>query len=112
MNLELMKLRRIILLLALIFTVGSFESKGQIDSVFWFAAPWVSPSHAGNTPIALRISTFNAPTTVRVYQPAGTYDSTFVVPANSLSSLFLSSIVNTLESKPANSLSFCSYSLP
>jgi gliding motility-associated-like protein len=104
MNLELMKLRRIILLLALIFTVGSFESKGQIDSVFWFAAPWVSPSHAGNTPIALRISTFNAPTTVRVYQPAGTYDSTFVVPANSLSSLFLSSIVNTLESKPANSV--------
>lgn len=104
MNLELMKLRRIILLLALIFTVGSFESKGQIDSVFWFAAPWVSPSHAGNTPIALRISTFNTPTTVRVYQPAGTYDSTFVVPANSLNSHFLTSIVNTLESKPANSV--------
>jgi gliding motility-associated-like protein len=104
MNLELMKLRRIILLLALIFTVGSFESKSQIDSVFWFAAPWVTPSHAGNTPIALRISTFNSPTTVRVYQPAGTYDSTFVVPANSLNSHFLSSIVNTLESKPADNV--------
>lgn len=104
MNLELMKLRRIILLLALIFTVGSFESKGQIDSVFWFAAPWVTPSHANNVPIALRISTFNAPTTVRVYQPAGTYDSTFVVPANSLNSHFLSSIVNTLESKPADNV--------
>lgn len=104
MNLELMKLRRIILLLALIFTIGSFESKGQIDSVFWFAAPWVTPSHAGNTPIALRISTFNSPTTVRVYQPAGTYDSTFVVPANSLNSHFLTSIVNTLESKPADNV--------
>lgn len=104
MNLELMKLRRIILLLALIFTVGSFESKGQIDSIFWFAAPWVTPSHAGNTPLVLRISTFNAPTTVRVYQPAGTYDSTFVVPANSLNSHFLTSIVNTLESKPADNI--------
>lgn len=104
MNLELMKLRRIIVLLALIFTVGSFESKGQIDSVFWFAAPWVTPSHAGNTPLALRISTFNTPTTVRVYQPAGTYDSTFVVPANSLNSHFLTSIVNTLESKPADNV--------
>lgn len=104
MNLELMKLRRIILLLALIFTVGTFESKGQIDSVFWFAAPWVTPSHAGNTPLVLRISTFNAPTTVRVYQPAGTYDSTFVVPANSLNSHFLTSIVSTLESKPADNV--------
>ncbi len=99
-----MKLHRIILLLALIFTVGSFESKGQIDSVFWFAAPWVTPSHAGNTPLVLRISTFNTPTTVRVYQPAGTYDSTFVVPANSLNSHFLTSIVNTLESKPADNV--------
>ncbi len=104
MNLELMKLRRIIVLLALIFTVGSFEGKAQIDSVFWFAAPWVTPSHAGNTPLVLRISTFNAPTTVRVYQPAGTYDSTFVVPANSLNSHDLSAIVNTLESKPADNV--------
>ncbi|WP_169312096.1 PKD domain-containing protein [Fluviicola taffensis] len=99
-----MKLRQIIGLLVLIFTIGSFESKGQIDSVFWFAAPWVTPSHSGNTPIVLRISTFNAPTTVRVYQPAGTYDSTFVVPANSLNSHFLTSIVNTLESKPADNV--------
>ena len=99
-----MKLRQIILLLVLVFTIGSFESRGQIDSVFWFAAPWVTPSHAGNTPIALRISTFNSPTTVRVYQPAGTYDSTFVVPANSLNSHFLDGIVNTLESKPADNV--------
>lgn len=99
-----MKYIKILLLLSLSFTMGSFESKGQIDSVFWFAAPWVTPSHAGNTPLVLRISTFNAPTTVRVYQPAGTYDSTFVVPPNSLNSHFLTSIVNTLESKPANNV--------
>lgn len=87
-------------IVVLIFNVQ--QSSAQIDSVFWFAAPWVTPSHAGNTPIALRISTFNSPTTVRVYQPAGTYDSTFTVPANTLNSHFLTAIVNTLESKPAD----------
>ena len=87
-------------IVVLIFNVQ--QSSAQIDSVFWFAAPWVTPSHADNTPIALRISTFNSPTTIRVYQPAGTYDSTFTVPANTLNSHFLTAIVNTLESKPAD----------
>lgn len=91
-----------ILLTMLALTFNASKADAQIDTAFWFAAPWVTPDHAGNTPIALRISTFNAPTTVRVYQPAGTYDSTFVVPANSLNSHFLTPIVNTLESKPAN----------
>lgn len=91
----------IILLTSFIFGFAHLASS-QIDTAFWFAAPWVSPSHAGNTPIALRISTYGTPTTVRVYQPAGTYDSTFVVPANTLNSHFLDPIVNTLESKPAD----------
>lgn len=99
-----MKLRRILLILTLIFSFGSFEGKAQIDTAFWFAAPWVTPNHANSIPIAFRISTFGTPTTVRVYQPAGTYDSTFVVPANSLYSLFMDAIVNTLESKPANTV--------
>jgi gliding motility-associated-like protein len=89
-------------LLVLFFSPSKAEA--QIDTAFWFAAPWVTPDHASNIPIALRISTFNAPTTVRVYQPAGTYDSTFVVPANSLNSHFLTPIVNTLESKPADNV--------
>lgn len=97
-----MKGIRFSLILLIINLLFSTNSKAQIDSVFWFAAPWVTPSHAGNTPLVLRISTFNTPTTVRVYQPAGTYDSTFVVPPNSLNSHFLTSIVNTLESKPAD----------
>lgn len=99
-----MKLRQLLLALILIFTLNSFESKSQIDSVFWFAAPWVTPNHSGNTPVAFRISTYNKPTQVRVYQPAGTYDSTFIVPPNSLNSHFLSSIINTLESKPADNI--------
>lgn len=93
----------ILLTLSALFYMPN-KVNAQIDTAFWFAAPWVTPSHANNIPIALRISTFNAPTTVRVYQPAGTYDSTFVVPANSLNSHILTPIVNTLESKPANSV--------
>ncbi len=88
----------------LVLAVNVKQSSAQIDSVFWFAAPWVTPNHSGNTPIALRISTFNKPTTVRVYQPAGAYDQTFLVPPNSLNSHFLTAIVNTLESKPANTV--------
>nr|WP_299201056.1 PKD domain-containing protein [uncultured Brumimicrobium sp.] len=74
----------------------------QVDSVFWFAAPWVTPSHADNDPVKFRISTFNKPTTVRIYQPAGGYDNTVVIPPNSLESVDLSAIINTLEAKPAN----------
>lgn len=93
-----------LMLTVLTLIIGASKAEAQIDTAFWFAAPWVTPDHAGNTPIALRISTFNAPTTVRVYQPAGGYDSTFVVPANSLNSHFLSPIVNTLEAKPADNV--------
>src|SRR5690554_1216755 len=74
----------------------------QVDSVFWFAAPWVTPSHDDNDPVKFRISTFNKPTTVRIYQPAGGYDNTVVIPPNSLESVDLSAIINTLEAKPAN----------
>jgi len=76
--------------------------KAQIDTVFWFAAPWVTTGHANNVPIVMRISTFSNNTTVRVHQPVGAYDSTFTVSANSLYSLFLSSDVNTIENTPAN----------
>lgn len=92
-----------ILFILLLFLSFSPSSKAQIDTVFWFAAPWVSPGHASNVPVALRFSTFSNPTTVRIYQPAGAYDTTFTVAANALKSVFLNHIINTLESKPANS---------
>jgi gliding motility-associated-like protein len=96
-------LRRIsCILLVLLLKVST--SVGQIDTAFWFAAPWVTPSHNGNTPVVLRIATFGNPTSVRVYQPAGTYDTTINIAANSLYSHDLSWIINTLENKPANSV--------
>lgn len=96
-----MKAKKILILL-IAFLSFSHVAESQVDSVFWFAAPWVTPSHSGNGPVALRISTFNKPTTVRIYQPAGGYDNTVVIPANSLESVNLTAILNTLESKPAN----------
>lgn len=77
-------------------------SVAQIDTVFWFAAPWVTPGHDGNTPIYLRLATFSNPTTITVTQPAGSYVTTFTVSADSLYSLDLSPFVNVIESKPAN----------
>lgn len=97
------KMRKIVLVLGLlIFQMGHIVA--QIDTAFWFAAPWVTPSHNGNVPVVLRLATFGNPTSVRVYQPAGTYDTTINIPANSLYSHDLSWVINTIENKPANSI--------
>ena len=80
------------------------SAQAQIDTVFWFAPPWVTPDHDGNTQMAFRISTFSAPATVRIQMPAATYDTTFTVPANSLFSKDVNHIVNALESTPADVL--------
>ncbi len=69
--------------------ISGFAAFSQIDTAFWFAAPWVTPDHWHRDAIKLHIATFSAPTTtVRVRQPAALtfsnlYDTTFVVPANS-----------------------------
>jgi gliding motility-associated-like protein len=76
----------------------------QIDTAFWFAAPWVTPGHANNVPIVLRLSSFNQLTQVRVRQPAGTFDTTFSIPANSLISESLSHLINQIENIPANTV--------
>ncbi|UKN02994.1 PKD domain-containing protein [Paracrocinitomix mangrovi] len=91
-----------ILTIGLWTTIGSQEAKAQIDTTFWFAAPWVTPDHDQNTPMAFHFSTFANATTIRLYQPAFTYDTTFTVPPNTLFSKYVSHLVNTLESKPAD----------
>jgi gliding motility-associated-like protein len=84
--------------------MSSNTVQAQIDSVFWFAAPWVTPDHDNNVQLAFRISTFSAPANVRIQLPTGTYDTTFLVPANSLASIPLNHIVDDLESKPADAV--------
>ncbi|MES2512996.1 MAG: PKD domain-containing protein [Bacteroidota bacterium] len=94
-------LNRILLILLL---VSSKSVISQIDTVFWFAAPWVTTGHASNIPVVLRLSSFNNATTVRVRQPASTFDTTFVIPANSLVSESLSHLINQIENTPANTV--------
>lgn len=91
------------ILLALLI-LSSKPVLSQIDTVFWFAAPWVTVGHAGNTPVVMRLSSFNNATTVRVRQPASTFDTTFTIPANSLVSESLSHIINQVENTPANTV--------
>ncbi|MBD3637095.1 MAG: PKD domain-containing protein [Crocinitomicaceae bacterium] len=87
--------------------LGTQEAKAQIDTTFWFAAPWVTPDHWWRDPIAFHFSTFNNPTTtIRLYQPAGTYDTTFTVGANTLFTKYVTHLMwaNILESKPADAV--------
>lgn len=97
------RMKKIALVLALLLLKAGI-SVAQVDTAFWFAAPWVTPSHNGNTPVVLRLATFGNATSVRVYQPAGTYDTTINIPANSLYSHDLSWVINSIENKPANTV--------
>jgi gliding motility-associated-like protein len=107
-----------VILIILFFAIKISSSFAQIDTVFWFAAPWVTPDHWWKDEIKLHISTFNAPNTVvRVRQPAATapnkYDTTINIPANSTFNFTflrdrLASGINfaydSLETRPGNTV--------
>lgn len=99
-----MKRLNYIMLLCFLIQMAASNVQAQIDTVFWFAAPWVTPDHDGNTQLAFRISSFDTPSNVRLQLPSQGYDTTFVVPANTVSSIPLNHIVNDLESKPADAV--------
>lgn len=92
--------------------------RAQIDTAFWFAAPWVTPDHHWKENYVLHISTFNTPvTTVRLRQPAATapnkYDTVMYLPPNSTFDYIFwrDKIANatnfafdSLETRPANTV--------
>lgn len=83
-----MKKRNRLALLALFLFVKLTVSVAQIDTSFWFAAPWVTPDHWWKENYVMHISTFNTPNTVvRLRQPSAIapnkYDTTINIPANS-----------------------------
>ncbi|MDB4534556.1 PKD domain-containing protein [Vicingaceae bacterium] len=96
-------LSKILVVLSLVLFTSS-NLCAQIDTEFWFAAPWVTPDHDDRDPIFFHFSTFGNPTTVRIQQPASTYDTTFIVPANALFSKAVHFMMDSLESKPADQL--------
>ena len=82
--------------------ISAKEVKAQIDTSFWFAAPWVTPDHWWRDPIAFHFSTFGNPTSVRLRMPRTGYDTTILIPANSLFSKNVDFMMAAIETKPAN----------
>tara|TARA_R110002072_G_scaffold291008_1_gene458897 strand:- start:10802 stop:14554 length:3753 start_codon:yes stop_codon:yes gene_type:complete len=97
-----MKTLKYIILVLLLSSFSPSKVQAQIDTLFWFAPPWVTPDHDNNVQLAFRISTFGNAATVRMQQPALLFDTTFVIPANSLADVPLDYLVNSLESTPAD----------
>ncbi len=99
-----MRFYRYLIIALLLLLAAPKKADAQIDTLFWFSAPWTTPDHWWRDPIAFHVSTFNNPTTVRIQQPASTYDTTFVVPANTLFSKYVDFMIDSVESKPANQI--------
>ncbi len=102
-----MKRKSKIGLICLFFLFKVSISLSQIDTVFWFAAPWITPGHDTKVPVALRIATFNNPlTTIRIRQPAAMFDTTFTLGPNQAYSKFLNWLIlsGNLENFPANTV--------
>lgn len=106
------------IVLCLLFLCNLLVSVAQVDTAFWFAAPWITPDHHWKDNYVLHISTFNTPNTVvRLRQPAiaGTskYDTTINIPPNStFDYIFWRKKIagattlgyDSLETKPANTV--------
>lgn len=77
-----------IAIVTICFLINALTSIAQIDTAFWFAAPWVTPDHWWKDNVVLHISSFNnTNTTIRIRQPAATapnrYDTTINLGPNS-----------------------------
>jgi gliding motility-associated-like protein len=75
------KLYKIVALL-IFFLIKAGVSTAQIDTLFYFAPPWVTPDHDRKNPVIFHISSFSSPqTTVHISQPASplSMDTTFVM---------------------------------
>jgi len=102
-----MKKIYLFLLMLLIFK----PIQAQLDSVFWFVAPEVSKGGYSNMdldrPIKINLVSFNAyPVNVTISQPANSLFSPIVdvIPANGYLTIDLTSRIDIIENKPANSV--------
>ena len=91
-------------LLVLFLTIICLNSAfSQQDTLFWFAAPNISAG-IGESPIYLRLLSYDAPATVTISQPAnGAFlPITVNLPANGLDSVNLTAFIAQIESPAAN----------
>ena len=93
------------ILLTLLIICSFNRLSAQIDQEFWFSAPEATNSH-GDSPVAIRVSTFSQAAVVTLSQPANPNFTPIVVNvgANTTSSIDLSAFLNQIESKPENTI--------
>ncbi len=96
---------KFIFLLCLAYLMTSPTLQAQIDTEFWFVAPDVDANH-GDSPIFLRISSFDKAAQVIITQPANASFAPiqFIIPANDTRSIDLTSRKGILENQPANTI--------
>ncbi len=90
-----------------VFSLTYQGIRGQTDTLFWFAAPEVSENLASNDrPIFLRLSAFSESSDVIISQPAnpGFTPITAWVPAFNTVNIDLTSFIDDIENKPANTI--------
>lgn len=107
-----MKLKPVVLFIVACFAFDNIFS--QADTSFWFAAPEITeniqtpnpPAPHTDRPILLRITAFTATANVTVSQPAnpGFTPITVFVPPNTSQTIDLTSRINMVECKPANTV--------
>ncbi|MBO4488716.1 MAG: gliding motility-associated C-terminal domain-containing protein [Bacteroidales bacterium] len=97
--------KRIVLMVLLACATMSYA---QIDNLFWFAAPYISPNHA-HDPITFCFTSFSNPATVTISQPANPSFTPVTVNLNpySLYTLNLTSQENIVQTNPPNTV--CNY---
>ena len=81
----------------------------QTSTEFWFAPPEISQGHAGSVPIYVRLAAGSDPATVTITQPANPsfHGGTPIIvnlAANESQTVTLDSLVNVLETRPANTV--------
>ena len=93
-------MRFLVLFLLCLF---QFKASAQLDTLFWFVAPEVAQSH-GDRPIVFRFASLSQAATVTVSQPANPIfpSQTITLPANSAQTLNLTTWIDQIENKPAN----------
>ncbi len=88
----------------------SISTNAQTDTLFWFAAPEILNITNNNItmdrPIVLNITTYNQSATVTISQPAGggMPNQVINIAANSTQSVDLTTWIENIECKPANSI--------
>ncbi|OFY28822.1 MAG: hypothetical protein A2X09_12210 [Bacteroidetes bacterium GWF2_43_11] len=93
---------------SLVLAISPKWLMAQTDTQFWFVAPEVSKNGAQrfDEPIYFRLSNYNMPSTVTISMPANPAFVPIVrnIPANGAATVDVSSFLETVENKPANTI--------